>query len=230
MAHVTLGSRGFLGRTPLGKACPPEELDRLARLSRSEAFKGGDEVGFPGDLWLRCVESGVVGLIVTPLTGRPVLVELLEPGDLFGPLLCAAPPAEEELGLRFQALTAVETLALPQDAVQRLLRAHPQVTECLLAEQRRRFARLVGGAALASERIDRRLMRLLLRLSRVLGPEVPLTKRALALAAGTTTESVIRTLAPLARAGWISARRGAIRVLKPLKFSEALGDRPRGPA
>ena len=230
MAPVALDIEGFLGRTPLGKACPPEDLGRLARVSRRESFAGGDEVGFPGDLWLRCVESGVVGLVVTPLSGRPVLVEILEPGDLFGPLLCAAALPEEELGLRFQALTAVSVVALPQEAVQKLLRARPAVLEALLLEQRRRFGRLVGAAALAAERIEHRLMRLLLRLSRVLGPEVPLTKRALALAAGTTTESVIRTLAPLARAGWIASRRGAISVLKPLKFSEALsarrGERP----
>ncbi|MBI2363200.1 MAG: cyclic nucleotide-binding domain-containing protein, partial [Elusimicrobia bacterium] len=90
----------FLGRTALGAGCSRDELARLAALGRVEAFAAGDEVGVPGDLWLRALERGVLGLVVTLPSGRTAMVELLEPGDLFGPLLCAAAWMDDDLGLR----------------------------------------------------------------------------------------------------------------------------------
>ncbi|MBI2362501.1 MAG: Crp/Fnr family transcriptional regulator [Elusimicrobia bacterium] len=212
----------FLERTALGSGCSRDELERLAAQGRVEAFAADEEVGAPGDLWLRAVRRGVLGLVVIPASGRAAMVDLLEPGDVFGPLLCASAWMDEDLGLRILTLTPAEVLAVPQKAVQRLLSAGPRTLEGLLAEQRRRISRLVANAAFSSERIDRRVIRILLRLTRVLGPEVPLTRRVLALAAGATTETVIRTLAPLERAGWISSRRGSIQLTDALALRDRL--------
>lgn len=132
-----------------------------ARLARYEFFKGFDEsalerlaegadsfVYAPGEAIIRqgetgtelfALERGSVEVLVTPEERPPVRVTVLDAGAIFGE---AALLTNERRTATIVALTECEVVAVPRAAFQRLLEAHPELTERLTAFLARRMDQL----------------------------------------------------------------------------------------
>ena len=139
------------------------------------------------------------------------------------------------------AVTAVTLCALDRDVLDELLDAHIDVATWLIRHLARRLRRANDATAdLVFSDVPARLAQVLLDLAEQFGREDDdavlvdhgLTQRELAQIAGTTRESVNKTLASYAARGWISVAIRSVRILDLNALIRRAG-RPRkvpGPA
>src|SRR5450755_1040455 len=85
---MTINTKQFLLQTNPFKVLPTAELDRLASRSRDESFGKGETVYSEGDaadsVWV--LKKGRVQIFKYSSQGRPLAIESISPGELFGTL------------------------------------------------------------------------------------------------------------------------------------------------
>lgn len=163
--------------------------------------------------------AGRVKVLARSATGRPLLLAFRGPGELVGELSALD---ERPRAATVVALDAVEALAISHEDFRATLGEHPSMALALLRvlSDRLREAdtmriQLAGYTAMG--RVAFCLLELCERFGReeagALSIELPLSQDELAGWAGTSLESVGRSLQSMRRLGWIETRRRAIRVL-----------------
>jgi CRP/FNR family cyclic AMP-dependent transcriptional regulator len=197
---------------------PIESLRTLIRRAGLLTYPERDEIfgqGDPGRTVLVVVE-GYVKLSVTMLSGREVVLDLAEPGDLIGEIavLNEWPRAATATALSACTMLAIdgrsftrELLGAPQAMLaiirllsQRLRKTTAQVTENLELPAPVRLAKaLIELAALHSRPTPQ-------------GPQIglPLSQRELGAMTGLIRESINRHLGTWRDAGWIGLTEGTI--------------------
>jgi CRP-like cAMP-binding protein len=198
---------------------PQEEVQRLRSIARRRPFRRGEVVFHrddPGDS-LHLISKGRFAIRnLTPL-GDTLTVAVRGPGESFGEMALIS--ADHRRNATVEALEPAETLVIVKGEFERLRRAHPDVTQVLLAflaeEVRRLNERLLEALYLP---VERRVLRRLADLCE-LYPEagdrllIPLTQEELANLAGATRPTVNQMLREEQRRGTLELERGRMVVL-----------------
>lgn len=181
---------------------------------------------------LYVLQSGRVKMLQTSQEGQQVILRVIGPGTQFGGLALVAGtnyPAAAQAAEDSQALSWQRTI------LQGLMERYPklalngmQMMAGHVEEFQNRFREL------ATERVERRLARTLLRLARQLGKRTaegieiafPLTRQDLAEMSGTTLYTASRTLSEWERQGLVRTGREKIILLKPHSLVQISEDLP----
>jgi CRP/FNR family cyclic AMP-dependent transcriptional regulator len=199
---------------------PDDEARRVLARCRRRRFAAREVIFHEGDPadGMHLIAAGRVTVRVTTSSGSTATLDIVGPGDPLGELalLTAGAPRSATA----TALVATETMALAGSVFAELRATFPAVTDVLvavLAERNRSLtARLMEALYLPAEtRVARRLLDVAARFpGKGAGPVVvSLTQDDLADLAGTTRETVNRTLGQLAARGVVAVGRGRVTVL-----------------
>lgn len=210
--------RGYLGQVNLFRVLGKDELADLERVVELHAAPKGSLIVDPTRpaKVVYFIKEGHVRLYKLGVDGRPFVVAFLGPGHLFGETEAFSTGTA---GLYAQAAEDVLLCTMTRPQLEVLMRQKPELAiklvETLTNRLREAEERL---RELAHERVERRLLYLLVRLAREFGRrrddflclQVGLTHEELAGMIGSTRETVTATLADLARRGILRTGRRAI--------------------
>jgi CRP/FNR family transcriptional regulator len=219
MERKTEGPKvNLLWKIPMFNFLDAPTLDDLYALTEAEKFGKGEyifmECDPPKKLYI--VIEGEVKLLKQTESGREMIVELVYPGEIFG---------EEAIfdgkpyPMTAQALEDTELLSIKRGDFFEFLRANPDLALEFITEFASRL-RLAQNTirALAAERVEWRVARILLLLARKarvaaskeVTIDLPLTRQDIADMAGTTVETAIRVISNLKKMGLCETQRGKI--------------------
>lgn len=215
-----------LADSPIFGRLAAQDLPQIDARCSAQYAQRGDLIyraGEPADA-LYVVAHGALKLTRPSLDGFDVLVDVVGPGDFLGMLTALGEATFSE-----SATTLAETCVLrfSAQAFRAVLNVHPEVTLAALDAVSARLASARRTVReLAADTVPDRIASALSRLVKTLGVRearevripVPITQAELAAMAGTTPETVSRTLAGWRTQGWIKTGRGTITVTDPKSF------------
>jgi CRP-like cAMP-binding protein len=206
-----------------------EEPDRLYALSSIEKVAKGEyvflECDQPRNLYT--VVKGEVKLLKQTEDGRETIVEMAYPGEIFGE---EAIFDGQPYPMTAQALEDAELLAISRTDFFAFLRDNPDLALEIITELGTRLREAQNTIrALAMERVEWRIARVLLMLSRKAGIveadgvsiDLPLTRQDIADMAATTVETTIRVLSNFKKMGLVDTEKGKI-ILRDKKHLEEM--------
>ncbi|MDD3717524.1 MAG: Crp/Fnr family transcriptional regulator [Actinomycetota bacterium] len=216
-------------KIPMFEFLEAEELDRLLSLCTTEKIAKGEyvflECDQPRNLYV--VVKGEVKLLKQTEDGRETIVEMAYPGEIFGE---EAIFDGQPYPLTAQALSDVELLAITRTDFFTFLRDNPDLALEIITELGARLREAQNTIrALAMERVEWRIARVLLMLSRKAGIveadgvsiDLPLTRQDIADMAATTVETTIRVLSNFKKMGLVETEKGKI-ILRDKKHLEEM--------
>ncbi len=223
MAHELDETRKILSGVRLFKGLAGSRLDEAAAASRrirkepgTNFFRQGQEARY-----LFVVVGGQVKVSQLTPEGHQILVRYAGPGEMFG---CAPLYGGSEYPATATAMIPSEALAWNRPVMDRLMERYPVIAlnalELLgeeLFETRARYQEL------ATERVERRVARALLRLVAQAGRKVeggvliefPVTRQDLAEITGTTLHTVSRIVSGWEQQGIVASGRRRIVIRRP---------------
>jgi CRP-like cAMP-binding protein len=181
---------------------PPDTLQSVARFFRPKRFKRGEFVfveGAPADT-VNLLAQGRVKVVRETEDGQEVIIRLINPGDLFGGAGGWGEPVYPS-----NALTQEDAVVLqmPSEQFVRLIATDSDFAAAMVKELGRRLRESEARISeLQTERVERRIAHVLLRLARKTGVKTaqgieirtPLSRQDLAELSGTTLSTASRTL------------------------------------
>lgn len=200
-----------------------DQLDRVLRVSVERSlspegflFMQGDEAGR-----MYLVTAGRVRLSQFTPEGQQVTLRYVAPGEAFGVIAALSDAAYP---VSAQAVEPGRALTWDRDALRNLMADIPQLALnalSILASRVREFQDAIRH--LATQRVERRIARALLRLASQMGrktPEgvlidMPLSRQDLAELTGTTLYTVSRTLSAWETAGLVKTGREQVLIRFP---------------
>lgn len=216
-------------RIPMFEFLEAEELDRLYSLCSPERIARGEyvflECDQPRNLYV--VVKGEVKLLKQTEDGRETIVEMAYPGEIFGE---EAIFDGQPYPMTAQALSDVELLSISRTDFFTFLRDNPDLALEIITELGTRLREAQNTIrALAMERVEWRIARVLLMLSRKAGTveadgvsiDLPLTRQDIADMAATTVETTIRVLSNFKKMGLVETEKGKI-ILRDKKHLEEM--------
>ncbi|NPV59155.1 MAG: Crp/Fnr family transcriptional regulator [Actinobacteria bacterium] len=216
-------------KIPMFEFLEAEELDRLYSLCATERFAKGEyiflECDQPKNLYV--VVKGEVKLLKQTEDGRETIVEMAYPGEIFGE---EAVFDGQPYPMTAQALEDVELLSISRGDFFSFLRDNPDLALEIITELGKRLREAQNTIrALAMERVEWRIARVLLMLSRKAGVmeadgvsiDLPLTRQDIADMAATTVETTIRVLSNFKKMGLVDTEKGKI-ILRDRKHLEEM--------
>jgi CRP-like cAMP-binding protein len=212
----------------LFQGLPPQEIRRLVAVATRRSFGRGEVVfhrGDPADTLHLVVKGRFAARMTTPV-GDTATITVHGPGDAFGELALVGTGAARSTTVA--ALEPGETFAVHRDDFTRLRARYPAVDDVLvqlLARRLRRTSELLLEALYASAEV--RVLRRLVELSEVYGPEIPLTQDELGSLAGTSRATVNRVLRAEAERATVTLRRGRTTVVDAPALARRAGLRDR---
>ena len=179
-----------------------QALQELSDSKRELQFKKGEMIFSEGSVpnGLYCVSKGIVKLETTSARGDGHILRLIKAGDVLG---YRSLFANESYSANAIAVEPVEACLIPREKIQDLCQRHPELAlqflKSVSSELRRSEERLVAAIDKdATERVAEAILFLKDNFSSPIW-----TRREIAEWAGTTPETVMRTLAALEDQGLI---------------------------
>lgn len=199
-------------RGELFEGLSEREAREISRIARSLLVEKGARVFVPGDpaetvFFLR---SGRVKISRLSPKGKELVLDIVEPGEIFGELGVLSSTRRETAGV---ALEASSLVVLPRGDLNRLLRSGGELASTLTRLMAVRLERMECRLAdLAFRDVPGRLARLLLRMSDRYGEpdprgtrrRIPLSQQLMANLIGASREIVNLTLADFRRQGYVA--------------------------
>jgi CRP/FNR family transcriptional regulator len=214
----------FLSQTNPFKVLPTAELEQLARRAKATTYSKSDTIyneGDPADsVWI--LTKGRVQIFKYSSEGRPLAIESIAPGELFG-TLCRMGGDGKQYPCTAIASVDSEVIQISDREFLSTYNRFPALVMgvCSLCSQR--LQAVQGLSCSSQEPVEKRLAMLLIKLQKKHGAFLPFTKRELAEQAGTTVETTIRVMSRFQKKGWIASSRGKLE-LKSIKPIQALID------
>jgi CRP-like cAMP-binding protein len=219
-------------KVPMFEFLEADELDRLLSLCTTERFSKGDyvflECDAPRNLYV--VVNGEVKLLKQTEDGRETIVEMAYPGEIFGE---EAIFDGQPYPMTAQALSDLELLSITRTDFFAFLRDNPDLALEIITELGERLREAQNTIrALAMERVEWRIARVLLILSRKAGIveadgvsiNLPLTRQDIADMAATTVETTIRVLSNFKKMGLVETEKGKIILLDKKHLEEMVSE------
>jgi CRP-like cAMP-binding protein len=213
----------LLSAIDLFESIPTQDLDTIASAAAIKEFNKHDYLFHQGDeaTWFCLLISGKVKLSQITEEGQQVILRYVSPGEAFAviavlskiPYPVTATAVERATLLRWEKQTMLDLMErYPQLAINSL-----SLLAARIQDFQDRFREL------ATERVERRIARALLRLVKQTGRKTdqgividfPLSRQDLAEMTGTTLYTVSRTLSQWERDGLVSSQREQVTLLQP---------------
>jgi CRP-like cAMP-binding protein len=216
-----------LKQEPMFQMLPSDELDWLARVSRTQCLTPGEVLLLEGDecRGLYIVDRGTIRLSKSSSSsafgfGREQTIRLMVPGDSFNevPVFDDGPnPVTAE------ALDDACVIFVPKKDVQDLVDRSPEFGRLIIKIMSQRLRHMIAMIEDVSMRdVTGRVAKILLQVqcpSDGVGAGVTtgrrLTQREIAEMAGTAREVVARALKKMERTGAVTVKRGDVQILDP---------------
>lgn len=195
-----------------------KELTELASMAIEHSFMPGEFIFWEGDApdWFYIVREGKIKVLKHSSLGKEFIIAFFSPGEMFGEV---AVFENKSYPASAQAAAETKVLAINGQNFLSFLTTHPTVAL--------RIIRILGGRLrdaqsrlrdLAGERVEQRLVTILLMLFSKFGSTLPFTRQEIADMSGTTTETAIRVLSRLKDGKIIRSSRGKIVILNETKL------------
>lgn len=212
-----------LGAIELFKGLTTDELGAIEEAAQLRRFESDAFLYFQGDPanYLHVLLEGSVKLSQLTPEGQQVILHYASPGEAFAVI---AVLSAMDYPVSAQAAEDSLTLTWGRKAMKALMLQHPQLALNALEVLSRRTLEFQDRIReLATERVERRIARALLRLARQTGRkveegvliEMPLSRQDLAEMTGTTLYTVSRTLSQWESHGLIKSGREQVTILFP---------------
>jgi CRP-like cAMP-binding protein len=176
--------------------------------------------GRPADS-LNLLADGRVKVIRETEDGREVILRVIGPGEIFGGAGVWGEPVFPATAVAVEDAVVLRIAAVDFAA---LLAEHPSLSLAVIRELGARLREAENRIReLQTERVERRIARVLLRLANKTGVKtadgieigVPLSRQELADLVGSTLSTVSRTLSAWDQQGYVAAGRERVVILKP---------------
>jgi CRP-like cAMP-binding protein len=213
----------LLKSNPLFQNLNDHALEQVAQAAHRLRKQDGEFFFFQGDPAARVhfVIQGKVKLAQTTGDGQQVLMEYIGPGRVFS-IIAMLPKARYPVSS--QAVGESEVLYWPREAIVSLNEQYPTLSANmmqLMATQIGEFQNRIRE--LSTQRVERRIARVLMRLARQTGQRLPdgvlidlaISRQDLAEMTGTTLFTVSRTLKRWETNGLIESRREHVIIRQP---------------
>jgi CRP-like cAMP-binding protein len=212
-----------------------EEVLRIKNYSRRKKFLAGAYLYHEADIaeHIFVLEQGRIRLVQVTTDGQQVILHHVSPNEAFGviALLSNVP-----YPVSAQAVTDLTLLMWDRESITLIMQMCPQIAlnaVKLLGDRVQAFQDRIRE--LATERVERRIARALLRLARQAGRkteqgvviDLPLTRQDLAEMTGTTLYTVSRTLSQWENQGIVQSGRERVTICFPHGLVSIAEDFPR---
>jgi CRP-like cAMP-binding protein len=199
-----------------------DDLNLIAQRSIERSLEDGEFFFFQGDpaTYAYILVSGRAKLMQTSLAGQQVNLRTISEWEMFGAL--GAVRDDAIYPATAQAMELCTALAIKSDTLKELMATRPYLSFDLMKlmtnyiqEMQQRYREL------ATEKVERRIARVLLRLATQLGIktaggiELAFTRQDLAEMSGTTLYTVSRVLSDWERQGLVEAGRERVLIRNP---------------
>jgi CRP/FNR family transcriptional regulator len=202
---LTLSGQILNGVSALGHTASPLRLERGELVCLQDGRGAGVHV----------LTRGRMKILRFSNEGRVMLLDLVEPGDVFGELACVAGQPAEGGPSYAEALEDTTSYSVPRETFERLLRAQPDVAlgvASLLGERCHKLERRLEAHVFY--KVPTRLVTELLELARRYGVEheggtllsIPLSQQDLGNLIGASREIVSLTLSELKKRGLVDSK------------------------
>jgi len=212
----------LLAATPLFAVLPAEELNQLARTTRTRSYQRGEVIFRKDDAGytLYIVVSGAVKISVSSYEGDEIILAIFTTGQFFGEMALFD---EEPRSADAEAIEPTEVLTVQRDDLIQVLERRPRIAIIqllkVLGQRIRATDELLQDAAFLD--IPARLAKRLLDLAEQHGEATPqgvrinlrLTQQDLASMIGARRENVNRALAYYQSRGWLAKSRGYFTIM-----------------
>ncbi len=217
------GDAAVIAGSDFFKGLPEAALNDVVALGRRVTFRQGQYLFRQGDRadTVYLLLSGRARMLQSSAEGQSVALRVLGPGEL---LALVAALGEERYPVSAQAQQLCVAARWSGAALWPLFERHPAVATAALKMALARLRQMQEQfRELATERVEQRIARALVRLVRQAGKRVdegvridmPLTRQDLAEMTGTTLYTVSRTLTAWAEEGMLVSRRSEVTILRP---------------
>lgn len=198
------------------------DLEKIAKNSIQRFVEEGGFFFFQGDQaeYLYVLTSGQVKLLQSNPSGKQVNIRTIQPWEMFAAL--GAVQKDAAYPVSAQALQDSSAIAIKSIFMNEMMRTRPYLAMALTSLMARMVQEIqVRYRELATERVEQRIARTLLRLASQIGErierettmvELSFTRQDLAEMTGTTLFTVSRTLSEWEKLGLIEAGRERIRI------------------
>ena len=215
----------LLRNHPLFCELTPSILERISTYAKRRSVAKGATIFEKGDagVGLIGVVSGSVKISVTSADGRDIVLNTIQPGELFGEIALLD---GRERTANATAMSDCELIVIERREFIPFLRTEPDVALKLmeiLCSRLRKTSEQVQDVTFLN--LPTRLAKTLLRLTANAGPSKPMakvaiTQRDISQIVGRSRESINKLLRAWARRGWIRLERGSVTVLNADKLLE----------
>ncbi len=205
-----------------------EELQEIGRHARTLTVPKGSPLYLPNDpgASIYFLKSGRIKVIRISLDGRECILDIVEPGEIFGEMSILDEEPEEIMA---EALEDACVCAIPAAGLRRLIQSKPELAlgiARLLGQRRRKLESRLQS--LVFQKVPGRLANLLLELSREYGvPDsrgtllhIRLSQQEIGNLIGASRESVNSTLSDFRRQGLVDHEGGLLIIRRPQPLAQ----------
>lgn len=209
-----------LSRSEIFSALKESELKNISKLFETVNYKNNETIfveGDPSDKFY-LVAQGSVKILKHTVVGKDIILEIMSPGDIFGGV---AVLDKKPFPASAQAMESTKVIRISRQNLFKIMEEYP----ILKLEIVKYFSDKLRDAHemlknIATERVERRIASLLLKLSEKVGVDdgdyriidFPLTRQEISEMVGTTVETCIRTISKLQKNGMIKSSNGKISI------------------
>ncbi len=225
----------FLKRVSLFSGLSQRELMEISPLFKEERFQKDHFVFFEGDpaRYLYLVMEGKVKILKQSPGGKDMVLEVTPPGEVFGGVGILA----EEHPASAQAMETSRILKISRHDFFSLFQRYPPLAAeviVMLGKRLKDAHSIIRG--LASERVERRIARILLKLAdRIGSPEaegiklnIQLTRQDIADMVGSTVETAIRVMSRFQKEGILRSSKGRVLITNKERLTAIAEDHESG--
>ncbi len=206
-----------------------EELESMQQAAGEENFKKGQTIFLEGDspLWIHLLKKGRIKLFKESAGGKETILRIVGAGESFGELVIFD---GRPYSYSAKSMEAATILKIPRIRFLEMVRRNPSMSFEIVLELSRQLRDAQDTVqALAVERVERRIVNLLLKLSERIGQNekgkmkipVILTRQDIADMVGSTVETTIRIISRLSKAGYLETKGKTIFILDPKGLKSA---------
>ncbi|MBI5676096.1 MAG: Crp/Fnr family transcriptional regulator [Nitrospirae bacterium] len=195
-----------------------KELSKISVLFEERSIKKDEYIFMEEDPsgWFYILSSGRVKIVKHSQSGKDIILEIISPGDVFGGV---AVLDKKPFPASAQAMEPVSVVRISRRNLFDLMEEHPVLKLAIVKSFSDRLRNAHETLKnIATERVERRIASLLLKLSEKVGIDdkgykkldFPLTRQEIAEMVGTTVETCIRSMSKFQKEGRVKSSGGRI--------------------
>jgi CRP/FNR family transcriptional regulator len=195
-----------------------EELKGIEEFFEKHSFNKDQYIFIEGDPsdWFYLVAKGMVKVVKHSQAGKDIILEVISPGDVFGGV---AVLDKKPFPASALAMESVDVIRISRGNLFRIMEEHPHLRLTIVKSFSDRLRNAHETLKnIATERVEKRIASLLLKLAEKAGSEeegfrkidFPLTRQEIAEMVGTTVETCIRSISKFQKQGFVKSSEGRI--------------------